>query len=180
MAAVSTAAPVPGFAERSPTLRSAYRFALGAHHGPAREGDTDIDHPVQVARLLHEHGFEEEVVAAALLHDVVEDTSINLDQIKGSFGDEIASLVREMTEDEGIEPYERRKAEHRRRVAHDRRVAAIYAADKVANTRAISSASEAPREKLRHYRQTLETLCATHPDLPFLGALREELEALCG
>lgn len=179
MSARSPLQEPPEFTRDSPLLRSAYRFALSAHHGNARRGDTEIDHPVKVASLLHARGFEAPVVAAALLHDVVEDTAIDVDRVADTFGEEVASLVREMTEDEEIEPYEARKAEHRRRVARDRRVAAIYAADKVANARGISSADEAPPEKLRHYRQTLETLCAAHPDLPFLATLREELEELC-
>ena len=175
----STTRDIPSFATESALLRGAHEFALSAHHGPARQGDTEIDHPVRVACLLHEAGFEEEVVAAALLHDVVEDTAIDLDQIEARFGPEIACLVGEMTEDEGIEPYEARKAEHRERVADDRRVAAIYAADKLANTRTLNEeAEETDRKKFEHYCRTLDKLAAEQPDLPFLGPLREELGAL--
>lgn len=174
--ATQSATAVPSFAGTSPLLRGAFRFAAEAHHGSAREGDTDIDHPVRVARLLHESGFEEPVVAAALLHDVVEDTDIDLATIEARFGSEIECLVREMTEDESIEPYEARKAEHRTRVAEDRRVAAIYAADKLANTRTLNEAGEEPEDaKLEHYCRTLDTLCEEQPQLPFLGPLREEL-----
>ena len=170
---------IPSFATESPLLRGAHAFALSAHHGPARQGDTEIDHPIRVARLLHEAGFEEEVVAAALLHDVVEDTAIDLDEIEGRFGPEIAGLVGEMTEDERIEPYEARKAEHRERVAEDRWVAAIYAADKLANARTLNEgAQETDRKKLEHYCRTLDKLAAEQPDLPFLGPLRDELDAL--
>lgn len=169
----------PEFARGSGLLEDAYRFALEAHHGPANEGDTKIDHPQEVARLLHQSGFSDPVVAAALLHDVVEDTAVDLDEICRGFGPEIQRLVGEMTENEEIEPYEERKAEHRRRIARNRRVAAIYAADKVANTRDIRAGqSSADPERLDHFRKTLDVLCEEHPDLPFLDTLRKELDAL--
>jgi len=170
---------VPSFAAASPLLRGAYGLALDAHHGPAREGDTTIHHPTRVAWLLQESGFEESVVAAALLHDVIEDTAIDLDEIEVRFGNEIACLVREMTEDESIEPYEARKGEHRARIASDRRVAAIYAADKLANARTFNESHEQPDDaKLEHYCRTLDTLRARQPDLPFLEPLQEELQRL--
>ena len=170
---------VPSFASDSRLLRGAYRFATFAHHGPARKGDTEIDHPTRVAWLLEERGFGEEVVAAAFLHDVVEDTAVDPDEIEENFGPEVSGLVREMTENESIEPYEARKAEHRSRVVQDRRVAAIYAADKLANTRALNEKSQDPDDaKLEHYIRTLDTLSAEYPELPFLGPLREELGRL--
>jgi (p)ppGpp synthase/HD superfamily hydrolase len=174
-----TSTAVPSFVAGSALLRGAYQLALGAHHGPAREGDTTIDHPARVACLLHESGFEESVVAAALLHDVIEDTAIDLDEVEARFGHEIARLVGQMTEDESIEPYEARKREHRARITHDRRVAAIYAADKLANARTFNEVGEQPDDaKLEHYRRTLGTLRARQPDLPFLEPLQDELERL--
>jgi GTP diphosphokinase / guanosine-3',5'-bis(diphosphate) 3'-diphosphatase len=168
----------PDFIAGSELLRGAFELARYAHHGPPREGDTDVTHPVEVARLLHDNGFEEEVVAAALLHDVVEDTSLDLAAIAGPFGPDVAGLVAEMTEDPRIGSYEQRKAEHRSRVAKDRRVAAIYAADKVANTRGLKSRGDVPPEKLRHYIETLRTLSEAQPDLPFLEPLAQELSEI--
>jgi (p)ppGpp synthase/HD superfamily hydrolase len=168
----------PTFIADSELLSSAYRLAESAHHGPAREGDTDIDHPLAVAEILHENGFEEPVVAAGLLHDVVEDTALDTDAIEKSFGSEVARLVAEMTEDPRVEGYEERKAEHRSRVARDRRVAAIYAADKLAKTRNAAGARDVPREKLDHYLETLRMLCERYPDLPFLSQLQLQLAAL--
>ncbi len=63
---------LPEFARGSGLLEAAFEFAERSHHGPGRAGDTDIAHPVAVARLLSEAGFGEDVVAAALLHDVVD------------------------------------------------------------------------------------------------------------
>jgi GTP diphosphokinase / guanosine-3',5'-bis(diphosphate) 3'-diphosphatase len=168
----------PSFTRGSPLLRGAWRMAHEWHHGPRRRGDTDIDHPVAVAGLLHEQGFDEGVVAAGLLHDVVEDTTTSADEIAVRYGPEVARLVGEMTEDPAIEPYEERKAEHRDRVSKDRSVAAIYAADKLATTRSLDGPPEPPR--LEHYVATFRVLCETHPDLPFLDELRAELERIAG
>jgi (p)ppGpp synthase/HD superfamily hydrolase len=154
-------------------------MAIDAHEGARDRDGTDIGHPVEVARILAGHGFDEKVVAAALLHDVIEDTETSPGEIEERFGEEVAELVREMTEDESIEPYEARKAEHRERVTRDHRVAAIYAADKIANARKLQgSAEDVPDEKLDHYTQTFRALCETHPELPFLRDLRRELEKL--
>jgi (p)ppGpp synthase/HD superfamily hydrolase len=170
-------ATVPDFVRDSELLRGAWGLARFAHHGPRREGDTDIEHPVQVAELLARAGFDERVVAAALLHDVVEDTATEPAEIEGRFGPEVAALVREMTEDEGIEDYPKRKAEHRARVAADRSAAAIYAADKLASARS-KDGQAMPGDQLEHYVLTLRTLAETNPDLPFLDELRRELERL--
>jgi (p)ppGpp synthase/HD superfamily hydrolase len=169
----------PAFIAESDLLRSAYEVACAAHHGPAREGDTDIEHPLAVAGVLHDNGFDEHVVAAALLHDVVEDTSLDLATIAAPFGADIARLVDEMTEDESIESYPQRKAEHRRRVAQDRRAAAIYAADKLASTRSVRAGEkDVEPMQLEHYVETLRVMRKTHPDLPFLDELGEELDTI--
>ncbi|MGH2982134.1 MAG: HD domain-containing protein [Solirubrobacterales bacterium] len=166
----------PKFVAKSELLSRAYAFAHAAHHGPAREGDTDIAHPLSVAELLHEQGFDDQIVAAALLHDVVEDTAVDLPAIADSFGPEVGALVGEMTEDAGIGSYRERKAEHRSRVVRDPRAAAIYAADKLAKARRLEKPGELPPDKLDHYRKTLELLRDRHPELPFLSQLRIELD----
>ena len=157
----------------------AFLMAAEAHHGPRSHDGATVDHPVAVAELLHERGFDEEVVAAALLHDVVEDSTTEVDEIRERFGPEVARLVAEMTEDAGIERYEERKAEHRARVRRDPCVAAIYAADKLANTRELKDdASSMPESQVRHYLETLRTLRETRPELPFLDELEGELNEL--
>jgi (p)ppGpp synthase/HD superfamily hydrolase len=170
----------PAFIQSSPLLREAFAMALAAHHGWRRRGDTDIEHPVAVAALLYEHEIaDEEVLAAALLHDVIEETDTELSEIGTRFGPEVERLVAEMTENVAIEPYSRRKAEHRERVARDGCAAAIYAADKLASTRELRQAgAETGRERLEHYQRTLELLFVKHPDLPFLDELGKELRLL--
>jgi GTP pyrophosphokinase len=169
----------PDFIKGSSLLEGAYEMAVSAHHGPRPHGDTTIDHPVAVARLLHENDFPEVVIAAALLHDVIEDTDTELPEIEAEFGAEVAKLVGEMTEDPTITAYRERKAEHRGRIAADSCVAAIYAADKLAKVRKLNESGVQPEaERLEHYRQTLVELRAARPSLPFLPELADELDRL--
>jgi polyphosphate kinase len=161
---------------RTPLLAGALDFAASAHHGPRRAGGTDIDHPIAVARLLDEAGFDEAVVAAALLHDVVEDTKTDVDELRARFGDPVADLVATMTEDADIDTYEERKAEHRRRIREDGQgAAAIYAADKLATARTLAG-ERIPARRLAHFRRTLDELSRARPELPFLGELRKALD----
>ena len=149
------------------------------HQGPDAPADTELGHPVAVARLLAEEGFAEDVVAAALLHEAVEETDIEITTLRERFGPEVAELVAEMTEDPSIRSYRARKAEHRDRVGKDRRAAAIYAADKLASTRALHARREEPdAQRLEHFRVTLVALGRAHPTLPFLSELRSELDRL--
>jgi (p)ppGpp synthase/HD superfamily hydrolase len=171
---------VPTVVHPSPVLGEALALAREAHDGPRSRGNTAIEHPLQVGELLKEAGYDEEVVAAGILHDVVEDSTIGLNEIEAGCGPEVRRLVEALTEEVAIEPYARRKAEHRDRIASaDRSVAAIYAADKLAKVRACAATGELPPpHKLRHYRRTVKTLSRAYPDLPFLGDLTLELESL--
>mgnify|MGYP001066390791 CR=1 FL=1 len=169
----------PDFVSGSELLEASYRCARSLHAGPDAPAEKDFGHPVAVARLMSEAGFAEEVIAAALLHEVVEETDLEVDTIRGRFGAGVAALVAAMTEDQSFASYPVRKSEHRDRVGRDRRVAAIYVADKLATTRVLNEEGEEPRpERLDHFILTLGELGARHPDLPFLGELEAELVAL--
>ena len=124
--------------ERSELIREALETARQAHAGQTRRGSADgvpyISHPLAVAEHLAEHHFTEDVLAAALLHDVVEKSDTEVGEVREQFGELVASLVDAMTEDETIESYEERKEEHRWRVAEAGPAAlAIFAADKLTN-----------------------------------------------
>ncbi len=110
----------------------------------------------------------------------MEDSTTAVEEVRERFGGAVADLVTGMTEDESIEPYERRKAAHRDQVRRaGRDTAAIFAADKLANARDMTDGASTPDDaKLDHYEHTLATLCAEHPDLAFLSALRRELREL--
>ena len=173
-------ATTPGCVERSELCRRAYGFAFGAHEGPDGAGGTEIAHPVAVAGLLDEAGYGEEVVAAAFLHDVVEDTERDLEEIGMRFGPVVCRLVAAMTEDASIPRYEDRKDEHRHRVlAAGPDPATIYAADKLARIRALRAAGDpVDPKRLAHYRATLELFSAERPGLPFLEQIAAELPEL--
>jgi (p)ppGpp synthase/HD superfamily hydrolase len=102
-------------------------------------------------------------VAAALLHEVVEETPMDVANVRRRFGPEVAELVEVMSEDERIEDFQPRKQEHRARIRRAGRIAAaIFAADKLVKAREIQgSAATVPEEKFEHYQRTLSELRAT-------------------
>lgn len=169
----------PSFVLGSPLLEGSFAMAAALHQGREAEAETDLGHPLAVAALMQEAGFQEEVVAAALLHEVVEETDTGVKELRQRFGPEVAELVSEMTEDQSIRPYRARKEEHRERVGRNRKSAAIYAADKLASTKALNEDEEEPdAQRLEHFRATLASLGETYPSLSFLAELRAELDRL--
>src|SRR5579862_3688810 len=75
-------------------LTRAYELADAAHDGQRRaSGESYIEHPLAVAGILADLEMDRQTIAAALLHDVVEDTSITTEQVAAEFGEEIANLV---------------------------------------------------------------------------------------
>ena len=181
-------------AAESELIRDALDLADRAHAGQIRNGSGGmayIHHPVAVAELLAEHGYGEETVAAALLHDVVEDSETSVEEIAARFGPAVAGLVATMTDDESIEPYERRKDEHRGRVeAAGGDALAIYAADKLSNVRVLGRAYAAEGEpageefkapldvKELIWANDLEMLRRETPTPPFVEDLAGELQGL--
>jgi len=140
---MSTASAIDTAAERSDQVRAALDMAREAHAGQVRSasgGRPFIDHPVAVAEHLSAH-VSDDALAAALLHDVVEDSDLTLDDVRERCGERIAELVGVLTDDESIEPYAERKREHRGRVeAAGGEAMAIYAADKLTNVEMLRDA----------------------------------------
>jgi (p)ppGpp synthase/HD superfamily hydrolase len=181
-------------AAESELIRAALQMAESAHAGQTRSGSGGmayIHHPVAVAELLAAEGFGEDAVAAALLHDVVEDSKASVEDVRERFGETVAALVAALTEDQAIEPYRRRKDEHRLQVeAAGGEAAAIYAADKLSNVRvlrrtlgkegeAAGEEFEAPLDvKEEIWDGDLEMLRRQAPELPFVAELGAELERL--
>ena len=134
-------------------------------------------HPEEVAELARAAGGDEDMVAAALLHDLLEDTDADIDQIAAEFGLRVAALVAALTEDESIQDYRERKREHRARArAAGREVALLFVADKLSNARRMRRGEKEPDErKIEHYRLTLSMMGEAYPDLPLLDELRAEL-----
>lgn len=94
-----------------PNLFTAIDFAARAHHGQYRKASQIpyIIHPLNVARILIECGASDELVIAAVLHDVVEDTPVTLQEVRAAFGDNIARLVQGMSEPNRKDKWEKRK-----------------------------------------------------------------------
>ena len=125
------------------TFERAIRFALNAHHGMVRKGSGTpyITHPLEVAAIAGTVTSDGEILAAAVLHDVVEDTPYTIDDIRENFGDRVASLVSSDTEDkmESLPPEEtwlaRKTAtiEHLKNAPRDEKI--IILGDKLSNIR---------------------------------------------
>ncbi|HEX3733818.1 MAG TPA: HD domain-containing protein [Solirubrobacterales bacterium] len=180
---------------RSALIRDALETAQVSHADQIRNGSGGmpyIEHPMAVAELLAEHGVEdEEVLAAALLHDVVEDSYVTVADLRQRFGERPAALVEALSDDESIEPYRERKDEHRGRVAAAAGDAlAIYGADKLTNIgtlrrtyaiqgEAVAAEFKVPLDlKMAVWEADLELLERLAPQLPFLAELEAQLNGL--
>jgi len=187
-------ARIEAAAAHSEVVGAALAAATEAHAGQVRNGSGGkpyIEHPVAVAELLERHGFGERVLAAALLHDVVEDSETTVAELRERFGAEIAALVDALSDDESIADYRARKREHRARVAAAGDEAlAIYGADKLTNARmlrralAIQGAAVADEFKVplglkvEVWEADAELVRRRAPELPFLDELEAELSLL--
>jgi (p)ppGpp synthase/HD superfamily hydrolase len=175
------------FVERSPLTRDALAFAAEHHAGQTRDidGIPFVTHPVEVACLLHEAGYSDEVVAAGVLHDVLENTDVELPELEQRFGPRVAELVAAVSDDPSIEDRAERKAALREQVAQAGECAAvIFAADKVSKARELRTRARHGRfqrtdeVKLEHYRASLEMLTELMPAHQLVEQLREELAAV--
>ncbi len=179
-----------GFDDRfagSPTTKAALAFASARHAGQYREVDRApfIAHPIEVARLLRHDGHPDHVIAAGLLHDLLEKTATTSAELHRRFGRRIARLVTTVSDDSTIRDYEERKRDLRDRVARaDPEALAVYAADKIAKVR--EQAMQAPsrrhdantRAKLAHYRASLDMLRRVAGDVALVQRLDVELAEL--
>jgi (p)ppGpp synthase/HD superfamily hydrolase len=175
------------FVDRSPLTRGALAFAASHHEGQTRDLDDTpfVTHPVEVACLLHEAGYSDEVVAAGVLHDVLEDTDVERGELEERFGSEVARLVAAVSDDPAIEDHAERKAALRRQVAAAGDCAvAVFAADKVSKARELRARTGYGRferkdeARIEHYRASLEMLDDLMPRHQLVDRLRTELDAL--
>ncbi len=148
-------------------LRRAYEAALAAHEGQARKsGEPYISHPVAVADILADLRMDVPSLAAALLHDVPEDTATKLDEVRSGFGDEISRLVDGVTKLERLRDLSRSQegglaeaqAENIRKIflamVDDIRVIMIKLADRLHNMRTLSALP--PEKQVRIAHETLD------------------------
>ncbi|MGB4432492.1 MAG: bifunctional (p)ppGpp synthetase/guanosine-3',5'-bis(diphosphate) 3'-pyrophosphohydrolase [Bacillota bacterium] len=142
-------------------VEKAYAFAAAAHSGQYRaSGEEFIEHPLAVAAILSELEGDAQTLAAALLHDVVEDTSVKLEDISSEFGPEVARLVDGVTKLSRIQFHSRveEQVSNLRKMflamADDWRVVVIRLADRLHNLRTLDAL---PREKQKQIaEETLE------------------------
>ncbi len=142
-------------------LERVYTFAEHAHDGQTRaSGDSFISHPLAVASILAEFEIDPASIAASLLHDVVEDTIVPIEEIEQRFGTEIATLVDALTKLTKI-PYQSKEdiqVENLRKMflamAKDIRVIIIKLADRLHNMRTLQSLAPAKQKTIA--QETLE------------------------
>ncbi|MBV8594699.1 MAG: bifunctional (p)ppGpp synthetase/guanosine-3',5'-bis(diphosphate) 3'-pyrophosphohydrolase, partial [Candidatus Eremiobacteraeota bacterium] len=142
-------------------LESVYSFAEHAHDGQTRaSGESFISHPLAVASILAELEMDPQSIAASLLHDVVEDTTVPVEEIDRRFGADIASLVDALTKLTKI-PYQSKEdvqVENLRKMflamAKDIRVIIIKLADRLHNMRTLSSLTSSKQKNIA--QETLE------------------------
>jgi (p)ppGpp synthase/HD superfamily hydrolase len=127
-----------------------------------RADDKGLAHSHEVGNMLAELGCDDHVVATGLLHDVVEDTGIDLEDVRAAFGDGVADLVYALSEDADVRSYPKRKRVLREGIAIAGPTAlTVSAADKLARVRAADRRGSAlSARKLEHYERTLELLFA--------------------
>lgn len=175
------------FLRNLPLAQSAAELAVELHAGQRRDADGAefVAHPLEVAGMLHRAHYPDHVVAAGVLHDVLEDTDEDVRDLEARFGTKVAELVSAVSDDESIVDDEARKRELRERVRRRAGYAAVvYAADKVSEVREIRMAlrAGAPRgpldEKLRRHRESLAMLEQTIPGNRLVDLLRFEIESL--
>ena len=161
-------------------LDKAYQLAARAHDGQfRRSGEPYICHPLHVAMLLVDLGMDTESLAAALMHDVVEDTSVTLDELESQFGADVAHMVDGVTKLTKIKfsSVEEQQAENLRKMlmamSQDVRVMIIKLCDRLHNMR---TGDAWPEQKRRD--KALETMEVYAPIAHRLGIsnIKEELE----
>jgi (p)ppGpp synthase/HD superfamily hydrolase len=174
---------------------AALAYAVEQHAGQRRDGDGApfVLHPIEVATLLADAGAPDHVVAAGVLHDTVEKTSAEPEDLRDRFGTRITALVMALSEDPAIAGYSARKAAlcDQVRAAGDEALM-VFAADKVSKTRELRlafakasrppslRAGSKPQRKLAHYRHCAELLEERMADYPLVQTLRRELAELAG
>ena len=163
-------------------VERAFETASQRHQGQKRQsGEPYIIHPVSVAKIVLDYGMDYQSVAAAMLHDTVEDTDLTLDEVKKEFGAEVAALVDGLTKlgkvPLDIKDKEEQQAENVRKMllamSEDIRVIIIKLADRLHNIRTLNFVAPQKRRD-----KALETIEIYAPIAHRLGirAIKEELE----
>jgi (p)ppGpp synthase/HD superfamily hydrolase len=170
--------------------RAAISYAELMHTGQQRDdGQPFIRHPLEVAGLLCDVGAPDHLIAAGVLHDLIEKTEATVPDLHQRFGPRITELVRSVSDDDRIRGYAARKAALRLQVGNAGDEAlTLFAADKVSKLRELRRAttdgqgahvlSDTIRaRRLKHYRRSLALLEERLPQSPLVCQLRDELRS---
>ena len=147
-------------------LLEAVEYAAHVHAGQTRKGaakEPYVTHVVDVARRVATVAPEDEVLLlAALLHDAVEDTEATREAVAGRFGEEVAALVMEVTDDKSLPKQERKRLQVVEAPGKSRRAKLIKLADKTSNLTALADSPppDWPAERLRSYLDWAEEVVA--------------------
>jgi len=163
-------------------LERAYQFARNRHEGQMRDsGEPYMVHPIMVARILAEMRLDVVGMETGLLHDVVEDTSVTVEEVREKFGEEVARCVDGVTKLSKLDFFsaEDRQAESFRKMllamVEDIRVIMVKLADRIHNMRTLGYL--APERRQRIARETIEIYAPIAHRLG-MGKVRGELEDL--
>ncbi|MBI1965062.1 MAG: bifunctional (p)ppGpp synthetase/guanosine-3',5'-bis(diphosphate) 3'-pyrophosphohydrolase [Betaproteobacteria bacterium] len=159
-----------------PLILKALEFAALKHRDQRRKdalASPYINHPIALASVLAREGgiTEPAVLAAALLHDTLEDTQTTPDELRGAFGEAIARIVEEVTDDKRLPKAERKRLQIENAAAISREAKLVKLADKICNVRDVADHPPAKwdlarrREYFEWAKAVVDRLRGAHPDL---------------
>ena len=164
-------------------IHKAYVFSAKIHHGQIRKsGEPYLVHPLEVAGILADLHLDDETIATGILHDVVEDTIIGIDEIRDHFGEQVAFLVDGVSKLSKVTVVDvaRQKAESFRKmiiaIARDPRVILVKLADRLHNMRTLNHLSS---DKQYHISKETLDIYAPIANRLGMGGIKDELEELC-
>jgi (p)ppGpp synthase/HD superfamily hydrolase len=141
----------------SPDVERALRAAIAGHEGQMRKGlepTPYVTHPIHVALLLARLGFDDAIVQAGLLHDVVEDCDgWTIERVRAEFGERVSSIVAELTEDKSKSWEERKRSGIDRVASMSEGALTVKAADKLHNLESLVRDLEAAQDRERVWKK---------------------------
>jgi guanosine-3',5'-bis(diphosphate) 3'-pyrophosphohydrolase len=157
-------------------ILKALEFAAHKHRHQKRkdkEASPYINHPIALANVLWEEGgvTDPVVIAAALLHDTIEDTKTTWQELRGAFGDELAEIVLEVTDVKWIRKALRKRLQESRARHASERAKLVKLADKIVNLRDVAAHPPADwdlarrREYFEWAKKVIDRLRGAHPEL---------------
>jgi GTP diphosphokinase / guanosine-3',5'-bis(diphosphate) 3'-diphosphatase len=168
--------PITAASDGLPLIVRALEFAANKHRDQRRkdaQASPYINHPIALANVLVHEGqvSDPTVLSAALLHDTVEDTQTTAAELRGAFGEKIASIVEEVTDDKNLPKAERKRLQIEHAAHISREAKLVKLADKICNVRDVSDHPPAKwdlarrREYFEWAKAVVDQLRGIHPAL---------------